>query len=250
MKKITLIVLSLMMFVSGQMMAQDKPETHGAAFVSVAVPMGDFGDGDDITNTALGGVASKDGGAGVGFNVGAKWNFGVGVPGLSVMLSLDGFYNGPSSDMKDYYNEVRSTWETTHNNVTVRSPKYFNVPAMLGVNYCYYFNPQFGVYAEAGLGANMRFITNYTQKGSLKVVNQKDSSSYDYSSAVSFAYQFGLGIEVSKSLVIGASFYDLGSADVKGDLSTVVLGENMPTQTFEFATLHPMMFLGRIGFKF
>ena len=245
----SLIILSLMLFVGGQMMGQSQ-KINGTMFLSAAFPMGDFADGDAITNTALGSATDNEGGAGIGFNVGLKWNFGVGVPGLNVMLSLDGFYNGPSSDMKEYYTDVRNTWEVTHNNVTVRSPKYFNVPAMLGVHYCFDLNPQFGIYAEGGLGGNMRFITNYTQKGNIKVVNSKDSVISDYQNAFSFAYQFGLGIKVSNSLVIGASFYDLGNAEVKGEVRSVVAGVEAPAVSFENGSIRPMMILGRIGFAF
>ena len=244
----SLIVLSLMLFVGGQMMGQNQ--IHGNMFLSAAFPMGSFADGGSITSTALGSVSSQDGGAGIGVNFGLRWTFGVGVPGLDVMLTADGFYNGPNGDMKDFYKDVRNDWEVLHNNVTVRSPKYFNIPAMLGMHYCYDINPQFGVYAEAAAGGNMRFITNYTQKGSTKVANLKNSTIYDYSSAFTFAYQLGLGIEVSKSLVIGFSFYDLGKAEVKGDCSTVLEGVTLPTQSFEYVTLHPMMILGRIGFAF
>lgn len=250
MNKFKTLILSLLLVVGVQAMAQTQSQKHGYMFISAAFPTGDFAKGDDFSALALGSNAYNEGGAGVGFNVGLKWDFNVGVPGLGVMLSLDGFFNGPNADMKDFYKNVKSLSEIENNNVTVRSPKYINVPAMLGVNYCYYLNPQFGLYAEAGLGGNLRFITNYTVKGTGKVSNKKNSVTYDYNSALSFAYQLGLGIEVSKSLVIGFSYYDLGKADVKGEFSSVLAGNDVPSTSFEYASLHPMMLLGRIGFRF
>lgn len=241
----SLIVLSLMLLVGGQMMGQ----THGTMYLGASFPMKDYGDGNSFTGTALGSL-DKDGGAGIGFNTGLKWDFGVGVPGLSVMLSVDGLYNGPSADMKDYYKSLQQDWETWCDNVSVTSPKQFNIPAMLGLKYCFYLNPQFGIYAEGGVGGNLRLITDYTQKGTSKVLKLKNNVNYDFESAIGFAWQAGVGIEVSKNLVIDCSFYDLGGVDVKGELSSVTEGVEIPTQIFEHGTLHPVMVLARIGFRF
>ena len=244
-KLFKVFAMAVMLIMGGQAMAQ----THGTMFFGVSFPMKDFGDGSNFTGTALGSL-DKDGGAGIGFNGGLKWDFGVGVPGLSVMLSIDGFYNGPSADLKSYYKTVQTDMETWCDNVTVTSPKYINAPAMLGLKYCFYLNSQFGIYAEAGAGGNWRFITDYTQKGTSKILKLKNTTEYDFENALSFAWQAGVGIEVSKKLIIGCSLYDLGGADVKGELSNVAEGVTMPTASFEHGTLHPMIVLGRIGFKF
>ena len=244
-KLVKMLSLAVMMLLCGQAMAQ----THGTMFLGASFPMKDYGDGESFIRTALGGNYA-DGGAGIGFNAGLKWDFGVGVPGLSVVLSVDGLYNGPSADLKDDYKSMERDWESWCDNVTVTSPKYINVPAMLGLRYSFYLNPQFGIYVEGGAGCNMRFITDFTQKGSSKVLKLKNSAIYDYESAFSFAWQAGLGIEVSKNLVIGCSLYDLGKADVKGEMSSILEGVNAPTVSFENGTLHPMMVLGRIGFRF
>ena len=244
-KLLKVFTLAAIMIMGGHAMAQ----THGTMFLGASFPMNDFGDGDNFIETALG-SNDNDGGAGIGFNAGLKWDYGVGFPGLSVMLSLDGLYNGPSADLKDDYKSMERDWESLCDNVTVTSPKYINVPAMLGLRYCFYVNPQLGIYAEGGAGCNMRFITDFTQKGTSKVLKLKNSIIYDYESAFSFAWQAGLGIEVSKNLVIGCSFYDLGKADVKGEVTRVVEGVSAPTVDFENETLHPMMILARIGFRF
>lgn len=244
-KLVKMFALAVILIVCSQTMAQ----THGTMFLGASFPMNDFGDGDRFIETALGGN-DDDGGAGIGFNAGLKWDFGVGVPGLSVLLSIDGLYNGPSADLKDDYKSVERDWETWCDNVTVSSSKYINVPAMLGLRYCYYLNSNFGIYVEGGAGGNMRFITDYTQKGTSKVLKLKNNTVYDYENAFSFAWQAGLGIEVSKNLVIGCSFYDLGKADVRGEKSSVVEGVNVPTVDFVQGTLHPMMIVGRIGFRF
>ena len=81
----------------------------------------------------------------------------------------------------------------------------------------------------------------------------KETNSYD--KAFSFAYQAGIGFEVAKKLVIGCSFYDLGSAAVNAEktVKTKTFNDNT-TKTDEtypsYGTIHPIMILARIGFSF
>lgn len=247
MKKLARIfALVAMMVIGGQAMAQ----THGYMALGASFPMGEFADGTMFENTALSGYLGDDGGAGIGFNAGLKWYFGVGVKGLNVMLSVDGFYNGPNSDVKDNYKQTKNNLESIFDNVSLSSPKYINVPAMLGMNYIYYINDQFGIFAEAGVGGNMRFITDYNWKGTSKVLGLKNSNTFDYETAFSLAWQAGIGIEVSKNLVIGCSIYDMGSAPVKGEENSIVEGVEVPTAGFELGVVHPMMLVGRVGFSF
>ena len=127
---------------------------------------------------------------------------------------------------------------------------------MLGVNYIYRFNPSFGIYVEAGAGAKARFITamETVSKNSALGVETQYTYSQAYDGAFCFAYQAGVGIEVAKNLVIGCSFYDLGGAQVKGNLTTTTrVGGGTPNTHTNYNTLgtvHPMMILGRIGFCF
>lgn len=246
MKKLAkVLALAFLMVVGSQAMAQ----THGCMSLGASFPMNGFADGQSITNTALGGNYD-DGGAGIGFNAGLKWYFGVGVKGLGVMLSVDGFYNGPNADMKDDYKTTKSDWETWCDNVSVSSPKYINVPAMLGLNYNYELNNQFSVFAEAGIGGDMRYITDYNVKGSSKVLSLKNSVNNNYDMAFALAWQVGAGVEVSKNLIISCSLYDLGKASVKGETSAIVEGVETSAKPFEYGELHPFMVVGRIGFKF
>ena len=130
MKKLTsLIVLSLMLFIGGKMMGQNP--TRGALFLGVSFPMGDYAEFDDFNDFALTSAVGNDGAAGIGFNVGAKWYFNVGVKGLGVMLSFDGFYNGPNSNLKEKYrnNESEYTGHYISGSFLYRSkPRFINVP--------------------------------------------------------------------------------------------------------------------------
>lgn len=250
----TLIVLAAAMLVGSQAMAQ----TRGAMYLGASFPMNDFAKYDGINDFALKTVDATQAGAAIGFNAGLKWYFNVGVKGLGVMLSLDGFYNGPNSELKaDYRN---GSWDLQYLNGSLSydaTPKYINVPAMLGLNYLYNINPQFGVYAEAGLGGNLRFITPMESVGKLNILGFEGSErvTQKYDNAFSFAYQFGVGVEVAKNLRIGCSIYNLGKAEVKGEetIKRTALNDNVTnteTNYRTFGTIQPVMVLGRIGFSF
>ena len=254
-KLVRLFAVIAMMIMGGQAMAQ----TSGAMYLGASFPMKDFARYDGVNEFALQTVDATQAGAAIGFNAGFKWYFNVGVKGLGVMLSLDGFYNGPNSDLKADYRNGQWGGQWINGTLTYNAtPKYFNVPAMLGVNYLYNINPQLGVYAEAGLGGNMRFITEMESVGSLNVgeyeaMSVKTTQKYD--NVFSFAFQAGLGFEVAKNLRIGCSFYNLGKGDVKGEetVKTTTINNNASnTETTyrTFGTIQPIMVLGRIGFSF
>lgn len=251
-----LIVLSLMLFVGGQMMGQ----THGTMFLGVSIPMGDFAKGNDLTSTALWGDGAQTyGGSAIGFNAGLKWDFGVGVKGLAVLLTVDGLFNGPSTAMQSSYQEKKDYLDIDNEDIELTIPKYINVPFMLGLRYIIYLNPQFGIYAEGAAGANARFITysaeRYAFNDQIAGIQVKHRNTWTYNTDITFAWQVGLGIEISKNFVIGCSYYDLGSASVKGEAIYKTGSSSSDISTtntirFENGQLHPMMILGRIGFRF
>jgi len=255
MKKLARIfALAALMVIGGQAMAQ----TRGAMYLGASFPMNDFAKFNGIDQFALTTVDATEGGAAIGFNAGLKWYFNVGVKGLGVMLSADGFYNGPNSELKAEYREGNWGGEYVSGSHSYKStPKYINVPVMLGLNYIYNINPQLAVYVEAGAGGNMHFITAMESVGTLNIFGMESSvkTTQKYDNTFSFAYQAGIGFEVAKNLRIGCSFYNLGKGEVKGEetVRTTTLNDNVTnTETTyrTYGTLNPVMFLGRIGFSF
>lgn len=253
MKKIkSFIVLSLVFFLCGQMMGQSS----GAFYLGASFPMKDFAKFDGFENFALTDANSNQGGAAIGFNAGLKWYFNMGVKGLGVMFSLDGFYNGPNADLETAYRnnegQIGSSGSFAYNS----TPKFINVPAMVGLNYIYNFNPSFGLYIEAGAGGNVRFITPMETVGTLMVagVENKEIATQEYDVGFSFAWQAGAGIEVAKNFRVGCSFYNLGKAVVKGEETVKrTIGNNTSLDTPKYntlGTLNPVMVLARIGFSF
>ena len=250
--------LVTMMFLASQTMAQ----TRGAIFFGASFPMKDYAVFNGFNDYALTSAYddADEAGAGMGFNVGLKWYFNAGVKGLDVMLSVDGVYNGLCESLKTAYrnNESASSnplWEGSFKYNS--TPGYINVPAMLGLSYSYAINPSLGVYVEAGAGGNLRFITDLESVARTTVlgVETQIRTIQEYDKAFSFAYQVGAGIRVAKNLMIGCSFYDLGSAVVKGEetVRTTTLNDNVTRTDYNyntFGSVHPVMILGRVAFSF
>ena len=260
-KAFRVLALAAMMIVGGQAMSQSR----GAMFFGASFPVLDYGKfNPNFNNFALYSNEINDdlAGAGIGFNVGMKWYFNVGVKGLGVMLSADGIYNGPNAEVKSAYRDLENSYygQIVDGSFSYSStPKYIHVPVMLGMNYIYHINPNFGVFVEAGAGCNLRFITKLESVTKANVLGFENLSitTQNYDMAFSFAYQAGLGFEVAKNLVIGCSFYDLGKAQAKGEenvVSKTTIGGNTTTNkqnTYNtFGTVHPYMIMARVGFSF
>lgn len=247
-KLVKVFTLAVALLLCGQTMAQ----TRGVLSLGASFPMKDFAEFESFDEFALMSYDEDDAGAGLGFNLGVKWYFNVGVKGLGVMLSIDGLYNGPCQNLKAAYRN--SEIELNNSGTTFKydaTPKYINVPAMLGLNYIIRFNPNLGLYLEAGAGGNLRFITDMTTTAKSDATKVVTNNHYD--KALTFAWQAGAGFEVAKNLVIGCSFYDLGKASVNmTETKKVVSGDNVSETSGykELGTVHPIMVLGRIGFCF
>lgn len=240
-----MFVLSLLMVLGGQTIAQNS----GSIFFGASFPMGSFGKGD-YSQWAL--INESDqfhsAGASIGANIGLKWNFGVGVKGLSVMLSVDGFYNGLNNELKEYFDQKNIDLKNDPliSKFSIDRPRYFNVPLMVGINYVLRLSPAFGIYFEGGAGANVRFITSYYEAIRYIAADATAVTNYAYKTAFSFAYQAGLGFEISKNFMIGASFYDLGTSKIVAERT-----QSGHTDIFRNESgVTPRMVLVRIGFKF
>ena len=246
MKKLsTLIIAVMLMFAGSQLLAQ----TNVYLNLSGALPTGDFADGDEDDWGLMG--EDNEGGAGFGFNVGLKFNIATGVKGLRAMITLDGIYNGLNSDLRDAFEDVIEAGEDRYDEFEFTTPKYINIPVMGGVNYTYNFNNKFGIYGEAGLGANLRLITK--MESYIETSYQKATTTFQYDPKFSLAYQLGAGIELSNRFTIRINFYDLGDPKVKGKISEKVKytggGSDSDSEKFTWKRIRPTMVMLRVGFK-
>ena len=246
MKKIvSLFVLSALLFAGLQLTAQTQVYLN----LSGAIPTGDFADGDENDWGLL--TEDNEGGAGFGFNAGLKIKIATGVNGLWGMVTLDGIFNGLNSDLRDAFEDAVDEGESNYKDFSLTTPKYLNLPVMGGVNYTYNFNPKFGVFAEAGLGADLHVITKmetYTETSS-----RKTTRTIEYDPKVSLAYQLGAGIELSKRITIGINYYNLGTEKIKGKATSKVKytngGTDSDSHKFSLKRITPTMVMLRVGFK-
>ena len=243
-------ILSVIAFAIILMMALPlSAQTNVFMNFAGAFPSGEFADGDDSSFGLI--TNDSEGGAGLGFNAGLKINVPVSVKGLSVMISLDGIYNGLNSELKEYFEDYVDTHESNYDEYIFKKPQYINVPVMAGLNYTYRFNDQIGLFAEAGLGPNLRIITKMEEYKETATYKTEDTRQYD--PKISLAYQFGGGLEFNRRFIVGLSFYNLGSSKVKGkDIEKIKYkagSSNTDTDKFSLKRVQPTILLLRLGFK-
>ena len=240
-----MMIVAVLLFTGSQLLAQ----TNVYLNLGGAIPTGDFADGDE-TGFGLVSEDFTEGGAGMGFTAGLKFKFNTGLKGLGVVLSLDGIYNGLNSDVRDVFEDMENEYEEDYNDVKLRTPKYINVPLMVGANYTYDIKPQFGIYGEAGLGVDFRYITNLELE--VKDSGYKASITDEYDPTFTFAYQLGAGVEINHKLTVGVNFYNLGSGKVSGKEKIKESWDgysDTDTDKFKFKRVTPTIVMLRIGIR-
>ena len=215
-KKFYAILVAIMLFACGFATAQTETYLN----FGLSLPTGDFadGEGNDFALFPFNGFRSKEGGAGVGASLGFKFKFPSKTKGLGVLLSVDGIYNGLNKDVKDYFEEYSDYQGEEWDDFTLRKPRYINVPVLVGLNYCFDANDNLGIYGEAGIGLDARFITSYCEEmeSSDSDWSREISNTYKFDPAVAFAFQLGAGILINDRFTLGVNLYNLGSAKVEG----------------------------------
>ena len=245
-----LMMVAVMLIIGSQLFAQ----TNVYLNLGGAIPTGDFADGDE-SGFALVSGDFTEGGAGMGFTAGLKFKFNTGLKGLGVILSLDGIYNGLNADVRDFFEDVENEWDDDFNDFSMRTPKYLNVPLMVGANYTYDINQKLGIYGEAGLGANFRYITKLELDGKETYQGEtyKVNVAVEYDPTFTFAYQLGAGIEINKSMTVGVNFYNLGAGKVSGKMKEKESyngSSETDSEKFKYKRVTPTMVMLRVGFKF
>jgi hypothetical protein len=168
----------------------------------LAMPQGKFS--DNSTNRVV--WLNSDGassGAGTGFGIGYKLLSPLTSDGLYWTFSINAFYNDLSSDTKSDLDDKFVNYD----NYNV--PKYLDVPLMVGLQFERNIAEQLALYVEAGIGANILKITNYSFE------NSNSTTTITYKPAVSLAYKLGGGIVINNKYSIGLTYMDLGSYKIK-----------------------------------
>ncbi len=201
MKKITTIMTALLMCVAVCSFGQSSKSGMSIQLGGI-LPMGAF-DKTPVGMPVVGivpGVNSftENGGAMFGASIGLKYtytfqNTSMENSGLGIFISADGMWHALDKDVRDLYDLARKT-----------KPMYVNVPIMLGVNYTAQFGDVFGIWAEAGLGADLFFKT---PEGTSEQLTK-------YKTSAEFAFEAGAGILLARTVSLGAHYYWLGNHNV------------------------------------
>ena len=243
------LFISLFLTIALNVGCQLYAQTDVYLNLSGVVPTGDFAEGDENGWGLV--TDDNEGGAGLGFNVGMKFNIATGVNGLRAMIVMDAIYNGLNSDLRELKEDAIDQGESSYKDYTLKTPKYFNVPVMAGVNYTYSFNNKIGLFAEAGIGVDLHIVTK--QEEYIETNTYKRTNEIEYAPQISMAYLIGAGLELSKRVTIGIDYYNLGKAKVKGESSYKVKytngSSNSDSEKFSLKRICPTMVMLRVGFK-
>lgn len=226
------LLIAVLMLVSIGAFAQ----TQFSIYAGGAFPMGKLKAGElkdkQPEKWALMREKGDQGYAGIGFNVGMDLMFPISsVDGLGITLGADFFYNGYNSELKDWVSDMEDEADEEFDSYSFKKPRIMNVPIMLGARYLYEVNDGFGVFAEAGLGVNLRLISKFNLSYEYEYEYYDPYYGYEshdieksqtakYKTATTFAYKVGVGIMLAEHFSIGIDYYGLGSSKVQADITS------------------------------
>lgn len=273
MKKLLVSLFLLLCFGS---YAQNK--LNWSASVGGSFPIGAFANMTYDPNTLVSDCGIFDenvncGAASTGFNFGVEAMLPMKTEKLSFTFSVDILYNGMNSVAKKYLNimaayvdnsfrqEMQSSGVTTVSSSCVVSgkPAYLNIPLMIGFKYDIPLNSEMKLFAEGGVGANIRFITpiklteraSYTSGGYYDEITVVET--FNYATKGSFAFRVGAGLKFAENLSLSAYYYYIGEGDVSTILTARVQGDNSlqpAQQSMQFGYVNPMMIVAKLGYDF
>lgn len=222
------LLIAVMMLTSIGAFAQ----TQFSIYAGGAFPMGKFKEGElknkEPNKWVLMDEKGTNGFAGIGFNVGVDIMFPIAsVDGLGIIVGADFFYNGYNSELKDWFNDLSDNDDDDDKDgyeMTVsHKPRFMNIPLMVGARYNYNINDGFGIFAEAGVGANLRMISSfkmdYSYSDPYYGYEEEGSTELTYNKAVTFSFKLGAGVMLAEHFSIGLDYYALGSAKVTGKIN-------------------------------
>ena len=228
MKKVTIIFAMLAVMGIGAASAQKT--VHFSLRAGGLFPQNRFAQasGDYLSGNGLNwGVIdySNKGGAGMGLTFGMQVKFDIkSVKGLGILLGVDGMYNALNADVNAFYEDQVDAMDLPPIQYSMKMPVYFNIPAMVGVGYSITPIPNIGFFAEAAMGANLRFITNMVETTYDQSLNQETVVTTEFNRNLTFAYRFGAGVIFKDKYTLGIDWYNLGTAKLQGLQHTEING--------------------------
>ncbi len=247
------VILSLLfcfvMFATEEAFAQ----TNGlSVHIGATNPVGGFSN----TKEAFSDMASGHSGASYGLALGLKAQYGLPViliGKLKLMATAELFYNESKPEVVSELNAS----ENSSIYFDAPSPKFYNIPLMLGVNYSLMDFIAFKLFVEASAGVNFRMVSDMEQLVHLNVSsNEYAATLIQFDDTRTFAWQLGVGFCIMKRVSLGINYYNLGKTELTGTRS-LLLGEvstveMLPDEYRRFSNgrTGSSMFVLRLGFHF
>ena len=262
MKKKVLVAMAMIAMLNGAAMAQSSFTLK----LGAGIPTGDFGEAKVVNgNPERWGLFTKDeeGGAGLGFNLGAEWRVPVAsINGLGVVVSVDAFYNGMNEDINDLLDDLIEEADNNNVDATLTKPAYLNFPVMVGGNYRFEATPGIMFFGTAAVGANLRIVTPMSLEGEEDYysdyyntdVHEEAKVTISWKSTVSLSYRLAIGILFNEKYSIEMGYYNLGAGKVKAELEqeiyTSVNGSSNNSNKNTLKSITPEIFTLRFGISF
>lgn len=273
MKKKTFTLIFIICF-ANILIAQNP--VHWNVSIGGSFPIGNFGamsyDKNTLaTDCALFDVDMKNGGAGVGLNIGGEMLYAL-KTNLNLSVSVDVHYNPLNGDAKsytiamgNYLADVFKQQILDNGGTSVslscslnKNSTYFNIPLMVGLRYNIPLVKRMRLFAFGNVGINIRVITplsfttrtNYMMGGYNYVSNIKET--FSYTTEGTFTFRIGAGFQFTDNLSIIASYYYLGA----GNIYSKIIAEDMDghvqpfEQNLELGTVTPMMAVLKLNYSF
>ena len=224
-------------------------------------PSGDFADArvsdGDVDRWGLVGN-DKDGGAGLGFNIGFQYTVPINsVKGLGIAISADVFYNGLNDDLKEMFADMQDYYldDDYVTDCSITKPAYLNIPLMVGGSYTFSLSETVGLFAEVALGANVMKVTNLVLhvEGKESGYSFEETASYKYDVSVNFGYRLAAGVTFNNKYSVEVGYYNLGAGRIKGTMTEEVYsrgGSDYDKENFRFKSITPTMTAIRFGYTF
>lgn len=191
MKKYFCSALLMLILVLSANAQSNKFIIHAGGTLPIAKFSGNSIDDWVLLNTAS---TPEKGCASAGLSGGLQFNIGIS-RGLDFTISLDAYYNSLN----------KKTLDDALITSVSKTPKYFNIPLMAGINYEFYINRNLEFYIEGAAGGDLRYTTP------LELTILGITTKYTYPATLAFAWRAGFGIVVADFLTLGLDYNSLGA---------------------------------------
>ena len=215
-----------------------KSQLEQSVYLNAGIPTSQFSSNPAIpaTQPLMGReYIGTDATMGLGFGYRAGYIFNIGYGEVTPFLNADLFWNQLRSERRDNYATA-----------SIKTPQYFNIPLMLGVNYRYGLTDIITLFGELSVGYDIAIITS-------EGIKDNPLGFYRYKVGGANAWQIGAGSYFGNHFSISIHYYSLGKHTVNYNYDNSMAGTGVDPS---YVTSHnPVLrkmgtFNIRLGFHF